>query len=173
MRDSWLDAPIQQDEFGELVGLADSTVSELLTAGVLPRKGTGRDWLLAYCKRLRDKAAGRDNDSILAQERAALARAQRIGQEQKNAIAAKEYAPINLMAKVLAEAAQSAVEHLDKLPSALRVVCPDLPHAARLALDKALADARNDMARAVVEFTAKKLAKVAEQAEQAPAGDAP
>lgn len=163
----WLDAPIRQDEFAELVGLSEAAVSDLMSTGTLPRKGTGRDWLLAYCKRMREKAGGRDNDSILSQERAALARAQRVGQEMKNAIAAREYAPIRLMAQVLAEAAQSAVEHFDALPSAMRMATPDLPHSTVTAVEKALADARNEMARAVVEFTAARLAKVAAAQQEA------
>ncbi|MBL8360712.1 MAG: hypothetical protein JNN18_09490 [Rubrivivax sp.] len=173
MRRSWLDNPITQDDFADLIGVTQQAVSEMIVAGHLSRKGTGRDWLLAYCKRLRDKAAGRDNDSILSQERAALARAQRIGQEMKNAIVSKDYAPISLMATVLAEAAQSAVEHFDALPASLRVACPDLPYAAREELDRALADARNRMAAAVVEFTAARLAKIAEKSQvAAEAGDA-
>lgn len=165
---TWLDDPITHEAFADIVGVSQQAVSEMVATGILPRTGTGRDWLHAYCKRLRDKAAGRDNDSILAQERAALARAQRVGQEMKNAIVAKQYAPIGLMSKLLAEAAQSAVEHLDKLPSVLRMTCPDLPFAARKSLDKALTDARNEVARAVDQFTERRLAKIAAEAEKTP-----
>lgn len=164
----WLDDPITQDDFADLIGVSQQAVSEMFAAGHFPRKGTGRDWLLAYCKRLREKAAGRDNDSILSQERAGLAKAQRLGQEMKNAIAAKEYAPIGLMAKLLGEAAQSAVEHLDAIPASLRLVCPEMPHSGRVALDKALADARNQMADAVVQFSEARLKKAAEQAQKQP-----
>lgn len=142
-----LDRLLTQEEFAELVGVTQQAVSEMVGAGYLVREETGRAWLLAYCKRLRDKAAGRDNDSVLTQERALLAREQREAVRLKNAVARGEYAPISALAEVLASASQSVAERFEALPALLRTVCPDLPDAARMAIENALADARNEWVR--------------------------
>jgi phage terminase Nu1 subunit (DNA packaging protein) len=142
-----LDRQLTQEEFAELVGVTQQAVSEMVGAGYLVRDETGRAWLLAYCKRLRDKAAGRDNDSVLTQERALLAREQREAVRLKNAVTRGEYAPISALAEVLASASQSVAERFEALPALLRTVCPDLPDAARVAIEAALADARNEWVR--------------------------
>lgn len=72
-----IDEPIKQSEFADLVGIAQSRVSELVGKKVLPRDGTGRAWLVAYCAHLRAIAAGRAGELDLAQERAALTRVHR------------------------------------------------------------------------------------------------
>lgn len=152
-----LDRLLTQEEFAELVGVTQQAVSEMVGAGQLVRNETGRAWLLAYCKRLRDKAAGRDNDSVLTQERAMLAREQREAVRIKNAVARREYAPVSALAEVLATASQAVAERFDALPALLRTVCPDLPDAARLAVESALAEARNEWVRATESLTVSRL----------------
>jgi phage terminase Nu1 subunit (DNA packaging protein) len=75
-----LDDVITQKDFADLVGLSEARVSQLAADGVLVRGDTFRAWLLAYCERLRDQAAGRlgsTPDGLdLVQERAMLARHQ-------------------------------------------------------------------------------------------------
>lgn len=69
-----------QAAFAELVGLSESAVSQLHTAGVLIEGEPLRAWLLAYIDRLREQAAGRLGQSVgpdLVHERAGLARVQR------------------------------------------------------------------------------------------------
>jgi phage terminase Nu1 subunit (DNA packaging protein) len=51
-----------QGRFGLLVGVSQQAISERVNAGVLAEGGTFRDWLLAYCDRLRLEAAGRSGD---------------------------------------------------------------------------------------------------------------
>jgi phage terminase Nu1 subunit (DNA packaging protein) len=145
---------LSQAQFGELVGVSQPAVSAMLAAGWLPANGTGRQWLLAYCAHLREVAAGRasSGDLDLAQERAALAKEQRIGQQIKNAVAQGEYAPVGLLADVLAAASAAVVDRLDALPGLLRKACPDLPAEAREAIDRTIASARNEWIKSTAEL---------------------
>ncbi|MCS4508902.1 hypothetical protein [Xylophilus ampelinus] len=142
--------PIQQAEFAELVGISPAKVSQLVADGVIVRGQTAHAWILDYCERLREVAAGRASGEAggldLVQERAALARAQREGVDIKNAIARGQYAPIELLTAVLATASQSIADRFEALPGALHKVCP-LPVEGRNALETALASARNDWLR--------------------------
>lgn len=134
--------PCTQAQFAELVGIAQPTVSDLIASGVLERGGTARQWLQAYCTRLREQAAAREAEGSLAKERAGLARVRRIAQEAKNAEMAKGYAPVDLMAELLQGALGAAVECLDQLDG-LQRECPDLPANARTVVHRAIADARH------------------------------
>ncbi|CAA2107124.1 hypothetical protein [Variovorax paradoxus] len=143
---------ISQAEFGAWVGVSEARVSQLMAEGVLTRGESGHEWLIAYCERMRDMAAGRASSELggldLVQERAALAREQRLGIAIKNAVARGEYAPISLLAEVLATASQSVSERFEQLPGLLRKVCPELQDTARDKLMSAIADARNQWVRA-------------------------
>lgn len=155
-----LQVQVSQEEFGGLVGISQQKVSQLVNDGVLARNATALQWLQSYCDRLREMAAGRGSEAgglDLVQERAALAREQRIGQAIKNGVARGEYAPISALAEVLAVASQSVAERFEGLPALLRTVCPDLPDAARLAIETAIADARNEWMHATASLTASRL----------------
>lgn len=157
-----LHAPCSQIEFADLVGLSESRVSQMLTEGVLVRGATKLQWLRAYCARLREQAAGRDATGVLTQERAALAREQRVGQEIKNRLAQGEYAPIGLLADVLAAASAAVVDRFDALPGLLRKTCPDLPAEARDAVTRLIASARNEWVRATTELAVRSLDELVE-----------
>lgn len=137
-----------QAAFGEMVGVSQQAVSDFLKAAALGPGVTGGQMLQAYCERLREVAAGRGSMEVdgldLVQERAALAREQRLGYEIKNEVARKTYGPITLLAETLALASQAVVERFDQLPSALKKSCPDLPEAARDQVMAAIAAARNE-----------------------------
>lgn len=68
-----------QAEFGRLVGISQSAVSDLVRRDVLKPGATLGQWLLEYCGNLREVAAGRlaSGGLDLVAERAALAKAQR------------------------------------------------------------------------------------------------
>lgn len=141
-----------------MIGVSEARVSQLVADRVLTRGETAAEWLVAYCERLRDQAAGRLGDTMgldLVQERAALAREQRIGQEIKNAVARKDYAPVGLLADVLGMAASAVVDRFEQVEGMLRKACPDLPDEAKTVIQQVLADARNawikDTARLVAE----------------------
>ena len=141
-----------QTEFAMVVGITQPAASVLMSEKKLPSEGALIELIQAYCQRLREQAAGRLGGEIggldLVQERAALAREQRLGIEIKNAVARGEYAPISLLAEVLAMASQSVVERLEQLPSTLKKSCPDLPEAARDQVMTILASARNEWVHA-------------------------
>lgn len=141
-----LEQSISQAEFAQIIGVSEARVSQLVSDGVLHRGETAAAWLAAYCERLRDQAAGRLGETMgldLVQERAALAREQRIGQEIKNAVARKEYAPVGLLADVLGMASSAVVDRFDQVEGMLRKSCPDLPDEAKTVIQQVLADARN------------------------------
>lgn len=151
-----------QADFGELVGVSQQAVSEFIKVAALGPGVPAGQMLIAYCTRLREQAAGRigatDLGALdLVQERAALAREQRLGYEIKNAVARREYASITLLAEVLATASQAVVERFEQLPGMIKKVCPDLPEAARDQLMTVIAGARNEWVARTAELAAKQL----------------
>ena len=150
-----------QAEFAELIGVSEARVSQLVSEGMIERGTTLRTQLRAYCAWLREVAAGRASAEVggldLVQERAALAREQRLGIEIKNATLRGDYAPIALLSEVLATASQSVVERFEQLPGMLKKACPDLPDAAREQVMVVLAGARNEWVRATGELSARRV----------------
>jgi phage terminase Nu1 subunit (DNA packaging protein) len=122
--------------------------------------------LLAYCDRLREQAAGRmgseDGGLDLVQERAALARSQRISQDMKNDIARGEYAPVGLLADVLGSASSAVVDRFDQLEGALRKACPTLPDDAKTTVMQVIASARNEWIRSTAKLVNETLDTMAE-----------
>lgn len=144
-----LDTVATQEAFADLVDVTQPRVAQLVADGVLPRGGTLRQWLHAYCARLREQAAGRASDGPLdlSQERAALAREQRKGIEIKNAVLRGEYAAVSLLTEVLATASQAVNERFEHLPGAVRKASPDLDPLAIDAVMAVIASARNEWVR--------------------------
>lgn len=171
-----LDQPTSQADFAELVGVSEARVSQLMADGVMQRGGTVHEWLLAYCERLRDQAAGRTGDGAggldLVQERAALARSQREAQDLKNAVARGEFAPIGLLADVLGRAASSVVDRFDQLEGALRKSCPDISDDVLLAVLGVNAAARNEWLRATARLVDQYIDELADADEEGDPADA-
>lgn len=163
-----LDVKVTQAEFGEAVGVGQPTVSRLISDGVLAAGGSFGQWLAAYCERLREQAAGRLGEESggldLVQERAALAREQRISQALKNDIARGEYAPIGLLTDVLSTASAAVVDRFEQLEGSLRKACPDLPDEARTTIMTVIASARNEWIRSTAQLVDRSLDEL--QAEQ-------
>ncbi|WP_313571400.1 hypothetical protein [Comamonas terrigena] len=153
-----LDAPISQADFAELVGISEARVSQLMADSVMSRGDTGHEWLIAYCDRLRDQAAGRLGNGLggldLIQERAALTREMREGQAIKNAVARKEFAAVGLLADVLGMAASAVVDRFDQLEGVLKKSCPELPEEAKTAVFQVIANARNEWIRSTGQLVA-------------------
>ena len=156
-----MDQPISQAEFAEWIGVSEARVSQLLSDGVMTRGDTGHAWLVAYCERLRDQAAGRAGSEFggldLVQERAALAREQRIAQALKNSVARGEYAPVGLLADVLGNASSAVVDRFDQLEGALSKSAPDLPEAAKAAVMTVIASARNEWIRSTSKLISERI----------------
>ena len=160
----YLAAPISQAEFAQIVGISEARVSTLISEGVLVKGDNAHSWLLGYCDRLRDMAAGRHSAGglDLVQERAALARSQREAQELKNAVARGEFAPIGLLADVLGEASSAVVDRMDQIEGQLRKACPDLPEDARQVILRMIADARNEWIRSTAKLISDKMDQMAD-----------
>lgn len=142
-----LSESFSQTVLAGLVGVTQPAISAMVSDGKIPATGTLGDVLQAYCQRLRDQAAGRLGESMgldLVQERAALAREQRIGQALKNGVARKEFGPVGLLADVLGTASSAVVDRFDHLEGVLAKSCPDLPEEAKTAVLTVIADARNE-----------------------------
>lgn len=151
-----LAAPITQAEFAVLIGVSEAKVSQLASEGVIVRGATAHAWLLSYCERLREVAAGRASVEggglDLVQERAALARSQREAQDIKNAVSRGEYAPIGLLADVLGLASSAVVDRFEQLEGALQKACPGLPDEAKATIQQVIANARNEWIRSTAKL---------------------
>lgn len=148
-------------DLADVVGVSRQAITALLSEGKLERKPTLGAMVHAYCERLRDQAAGRMGEESggldLVQERAALAREQRIAQALKNDIARGEYAPIGLLTDVLAAASSAVVDRFDHLEGDLAKACPDLPDDAKTAILYVLASARNQWIKSTAQLIVKQL----------------
>lgn len=152
-----LSAQGTQVALAAIVGVTQPTISALgITTGTLG------EMVLAYCRRMREQAAGRYTEGPLdlSQERAALARSQREGIDIKNAVLRGQYAPIELLSEILATASQSVTERFDHLPAVLRKTCPHLTDADRDQVVGVIAAARNEWVRATAELVAVKIETV-------------
>lgn len=157
-----LDAPVTQEVFGIIVGISQPAVSAMVASGTLAHGQTLGEWIAAYCRRLRDQAAGRDNDGKLAKERAALSRSQRLGQDIRNAKELGEWAPIGLLGDVLALASAAVTDRFDSLEGSIRKACPDLPGEARDAVSKVIVAARAEWIRSTAQLVDAALEAVTE-----------
>lgn len=134
-----------QAQFGEVVGISQPAVSDLLARGVLTEGAPLARWILDYCSNLREVAAGRlaAGDLDLATERAALARAQREKIEMQNAVTRRELAPTHLIEEVLARAGTKVAGILDAIPGQIRRRVPSLPGGELDTIAMEIAKARN------------------------------
>lgn len=150
-----------QEALAQLVGVTQPTISNLMAEGKLPASGTLGDMLLAYCLRLREQAAGRMGNAVdgldLVQARARLAILQGDVVEIRKAQLSGEYAPIKLLAEVLATASQAVSERFEMLPGQIRKECPNLPPAAMDRVMTTIADARNEWVRSTCALVAVRL----------------
>jgi phage terminase Nu1 subunit (DNA packaging protein) len=142
MLSSPLSHPVTQEQFGDLVGVSQPVVSDLLTRGILLAGQPAATWLRAYTKHLREQAAGRGADGELARERARLAREQADRVAMDNAVNRRELAPVSVLELVLAKMAGDVGSLLQGLvPRVRRRV--DLPGEALRILDEEVTKARN------------------------------
>lgn len=117
---------LSQEAFGDLVGISQPAVSDLMTRGIIQAGQPCGVWLLAYTAQLREQAAGRGADGELASERARLAREQADMVAMKNAQSRKELAPVLILEEVLALVTRQVATVLDGIGPQLRRNFPDL-----------------------------------------------
>lgn len=117
-----LSVPMTQTEFGDLVGISQQAVSDLLKRNVLAAGQASGWWLHAYCAHLREHAAGRaaGGELDLAAERAALARVQRERIEMQNAVTRRESAPVALLELAVATIGRKVAAVLESIPVTIK-----------------------------------------------------
>lgn len=137
-----------QADFAEIVGISEAAVSQMVADGVLVRGETAHEWIMTYCDRLREIAAGRAaaGGLDLATERAALAREQRERIWMQNAVTRKELTPTVALEQVLAGAAAKVAGVLDAIPGMVRRRVPQLAAADIDLIAAEVAKARNTVA---------------------------
>lgn len=162
-----------QAEFASLMGVTQPAISAMMADRRLPQNGTWLELIRAYVGQLRKTAAGRGEEvSELARQKTLLIKAQTEAQDLKNAVARGEYAPIGILADVLALASSAIVDRLDQLEGQLRKACPDLPEEARTVILRVIADARNEWIRSTSKLVADSLDRMAQsEADEADALD--
>lgn len=146
-----LDAPILQADFAQLVGISQPAVSDLLTRNILKAGDPARAWLLAYTKQLREQAAGRGADGELAANRAALTRTNNDMAQIKLKKMRGEFAPVLVIAQVLAHVGNQIASKLEPLPARIKMVCPQLTPEDLKAVENVITEARNLAASASLE----------------------
>lgn len=168
-----LSAPVQQSVIAEIVGVSKQAINALVQEGKLPDCKTTGEMVAAYCERLRDQAAGRLGDVPggldLVQERAALAREQRIAQKLKNDVASGEYAPIGLLSDILGIASSAVVDRMDQMEGTLRKSCPGIDEDVMTIVLRVMASARNEWIRSTIKIVTDKIEEMVDDNE----GDTP
>lgn len=124
-----LEATCTQEQFGQLIGVSQQAVSDLLSRAVIKPGESAGQWLLCYTAHLREQAAGRGADGELAFQRSELARVSRERAEIKLALERREYAPVALIEQVLATVGRSIAGVLEPLHVNLHKLCPALTPA--------------------------------------------
>lgn len=155
-----------QVEVGEHLDMTDRQVRKLLQSGVLPgskpRQGYDLEACrMAYIRHLRGQLSGQvktqeqddDQDAIdpllehkREQEEYLLTRERRIGQQQKNEIAARKVVPSEFAIFSLSKLAAEIAAILDTLPLTMKRKHPDLEARHLDTLSRELAKARNQAA---------------------------
>lgn len=143
-----LSAVATQKRFGEIVGISQPAVSDLLMRGVLSDGASLGDWLIDYCRNLREQAAGRagSGDLDLVEQRARLAAAQAEKVEMANAVTRGELTPTVVLEQVLAGAAAKIAGILDAIPGMVRRRVPQLTSGDIDMISAEVAKARNTVA---------------------------
>jgi len=143
-----------QAVFGELVGISQQAVSDLVSRSVLMPGDTAGSWLHAYCSHLREQAAGRAaaGDLDLAGERAALARVQRERIEMQNAVTRRELAPVALLESALATIGRQVAAILEAIPVNIKRRSNNLTSEDIQFMVEEIAKARNLAAQAQLEM---------------------
>lgn len=115
--------------FGEIVGISQPAVSDLIKRGILTDGDVASNWLIAYCSHLREQAAGRagsDGSLDLVSERARLAKEQADKVAFQNALTRNQLAPVDLLEEVLAKAAGRINGIFDAIPGMIKRRLPAL-----------------------------------------------
>lgn len=104
-----------------MIGVSEPAVSGLVKRAVIRPGDTAAEWLTAYCAHLREQAAGRSLD--LSEERAGLAREQKLLARIKKQRELGEWAPIANLTLLLSRVTAQMASSFDGIPVQLKRQC--------------------------------------------------
>jgi len=136
-----LDGQVSQRDFSVLIGVSEPAVSGLIKRGVIRSEQPFGEQLLAYCSHLREQAAGRSIE--LSEERAGLAREQKLLARIKKQRELGEWAPIENITLVLSRVTAQMASIFDSIPIQLKRQFPALTADQLNVIREELAKARN------------------------------
>lgn len=147
-----------QAEFGELVGITQSAVSEFIRRKVIPCEGKGRiplgPALLAYCAHMRAVASGHvseDGDLDLTAERARKAKEEADKLEMENALRRRQLLDRSDVDAAVAGAFARVRARLLNVPSKVApMVAPDAPAEAEAAIRDAIYEGLRELSETTV-----------------------
>lgn len=135
------DEPVSQRTFAELVGISEPAVSGLVKRGIIQPGGTLQEWIQAYCANLREQAAGRSVQ--LSEERAGLAREQKLLARLRKQRELGEWAPIDNLTVVLSRVTSQMASTFESIPVQLKRQFPAITAEQLDLVREELVKARN------------------------------
>lgn len=138
---NWLHEAVTQREFGAIIGVSEPAVSGLMKRGVIHAGDSAGSWILNYCTHLREQAAGRSLE--LSEERAGLAREQKLLARIKKQRELGEWAPIANLTLVLSRVTAQMASAFDGIPVQLKRQCPELTAERLVSVREELGKIRN------------------------------
>lgn len=115
-----------QQAFGDMVGIGQPAVSDLLARTIIQPGHTAGQWLLDYTAHLREQAAGRGADGELAGNRAKESFTRNQLLEMKLRVMRQEYAPVGLIGEVIATVGRTIAGVLEPVHNTLHKMNPNL-----------------------------------------------
>jgi phage terminase Nu1 subunit (DNA packaging protein) len=146
--------PCSQRFFANMIGVSDQAVSDMIRRDVIVSGQPLNVWLKTYCSHLREQAAGRaaTGGLDLATERAKLAKVQHERIEMQNAVARREYGPIDALEFGLTDLMVRVASQLDTIPGKLKIASDRLTAADLDIVTGVIAMIRNDIASMEIEW---------------------
>lgn len=142
----------------KLFNLTERRVQQLSKEGVIPKAERGKYELIGavqgYVRYLQERSQGRSTTGgfDLAQERAHLAREQRLIATLKREQIERKQAPVELLTLALARASSQVAASLDAMVPKIKRRAPELPTSALLVVEEEIAAARNVAAGVTIEI---------------------
>ena len=134
-----------QTAFGDLVGISQPAVSDLVSRGILRDGESAQQWLWSYTSHLREMAAGRATEGglDLATERARLASEQADRVAMQNAVTRRDLAPVAFMEACLAQVGRQIASKLEAIPVNLKMRSTSISEQDLTFVEQAISEARN------------------------------
>jgi len=114
-----------QEILADVLGITQPAMVDYMKRGIITRGDTLGGQVRSYCKHIRAVASGHQSEHgqlNLVDERAALAREQKIRIQFQNRISARELGPVDVMESAVTSALVKAGTVLDSIPGKLKLL---------------------------------------------------